>query len=144
MLRNPSLLQPMNIFILSLAVSDLMIGLFGSLVVTITNYQGSFFIGHAACIFQGFAVNYFGECRAPLLRIDPPFVSACSLTSCFTPNNLVWQLDNLGNNFSVVEKKCHCSQLKMYKTERVDVFFFRREISKVSVSSSPRVSSELS
>lgn len=61
MLRNPSLLQPMNIFILSLAVSDLMIGLCGSLVVTITNYQGSFFIGHAACVFQGFAVNYFGE-----------------------------------------------------------------------------------
>ncbi|KAM7002189.1 LOW QUALITY PROTEIN: parietopsin [Tautogolabrus adspersus] len=60
MIRNPSLLQPMNVFILSLAVSDLMIGLCGSLVVTITNYQGSFFIGHAACIFQGFAVNYFG------------------------------------------------------------------------------------
>lgn len=91
-------------------------------------------------------MNYFGECRAPLLRIDPPFVSACSLTSCFTPNNLVFQLESFGKHFSVVEKKCHCSQLKMYKTERVDVFFFRREISKVSVvvSSSPRVSSELS
>lgn len=61
MLKNPSLLQPMNVFILSLAVSDLMIGLCGSLVVTITNYQGSFFIGHAACVFQGFAVNYFGK-----------------------------------------------------------------------------------
>ncbi len=61
MLRNPSLLQPMNVFILSLAVSDLMIGLCGSLVVTITNYQGSFFIGRSACVFQGFAVNYFGK-----------------------------------------------------------------------------------
>ena len=61
MLRNPSLLQPMNVFILSLAGSDLMIGLCGSLVVTITNYQGSFFIGHMACVFQGFAVNYFGK-----------------------------------------------------------------------------------
>lgn len=61
MLKNPSLLQPINVFILSLAVSDLMIGLCGSLVVTITNYQGSFFIGHTACVFQGFAVNYFGE-----------------------------------------------------------------------------------
>ncbi|XP_044049465.1 vertebrate ancient opsin-like [Siniperca chuatsi] len=68
MLRNPSLLQPMNIFILSLAVSDLMIGLCGSLVVTITNYHGSYFIGHTACIFQGFAVNYFG------------LVSLCTLT----------------------------------------------------------------
>lgn len=63
MLRNPSLLHPMNAFILSLAVSDLMIGLCGSLVVTITNYHGSFFIGHAACVFQGFAVNYFGRCE---------------------------------------------------------------------------------
>ncbi|XP_069551269.1 parietopsin [Brachyistius frenatus] len=68
MLRNPSLLQPMNIFILSLAVSDLMISLCGSLVVTITNYHGSFFIGHGACVFQGFAVNYFG------------LVSLCTLT----------------------------------------------------------------
>ncbi|KAI3371173.1 hypothetical protein L3Q82_023803 [Scortum barcoo] len=68
MLKNPALLQPMNIFILSLAVSDLMIGLCGSLVVTITNYQGSFFIGHTACVFQGFAVNYFG------------LVSLCTLT----------------------------------------------------------------
>ncbi|XP_029698234.1 parietopsin isoform X2 [Takifugu rubripes] len=68
MLKNPSLLQPINIFILSLAVSDLMIGLCGSLVVTITNYHGSFFIGHTACVFQGFAVNYFG------------LVSLCTLT----------------------------------------------------------------
>lgn len=60
-LRNPSLLQPMNVFILSLAMSDLMIGVCGSLVVTITNYHGSFFIGHTACVFQGFAVNYFGK-----------------------------------------------------------------------------------
>lgn len=73
MLSNPSLLQPINVFILSLAVSDLMIGLCGSLVVTITNYQGSFFIGHTACMFQGFAVNYFGECQALLLQIPSPF-----------------------------------------------------------------------
>lgn len=61
LLKNPSLLHPMNVFIFSLAVSDLMIGLCGSLVVTITNYHGSFFLGHAACVFQGFAVNYFGK-----------------------------------------------------------------------------------
>lgn len=66
MLRNPSLLHPMNVFLLSLAVSDLMIGLCGSLVVTITNYHGSFFIGHTACVFQGFAVNYFGKCESLL------------------------------------------------------------------------------
>uniref|UniRef100_A0A3Q4M333 Parietopsin n=1 Tax=Neolamprologus brichardi TaxID=32507 RepID=A0A3Q4M333_NEOBR len=68
MLRNSVLLQPMNVLILNLAVSDLMIGLCGSLVVTITNYQGSYFIGHTACVLQGFSVNYFG------------LVSLCTLT----------------------------------------------------------------
>ncbi|XP_072292028.1 parietopsin [Eucyclogobius newberryi] len=67
MVRN-SFLQPMNVLILSLAVSDLMIGLCGSLVVTITNYRGYYFLGKAACVFQGFAVNYFG------------LVSLCTLT----------------------------------------------------------------
>ncbi|XP_072242215.1 parietopsin [Leuresthes tenuis] len=78
MLRNPSLLQPMNVFIFSLAVSDLMIGLCGSLIATITNYQGSYFIGHGACVFQGFSVNYFG------------LVSLCTLTLlAFERYNLV-------------------------------------------------------
>lgn len=102
MLRNPSLLQPINVFILSLAVSDLMISLCGSLVVTITNYQGSFFIGHTACLFQGFAVNYFGECRALLLQIP---LSFWSLTSCFTPNNLGFQFENLGKKVLSWKKK---------------------------------------
>uniref|UniRef100_A0A3B5QDE1 Parietopsin n=1 Tax=Xiphophorus maculatus TaxID=8083 RepID=A0A3B5QDE1_XIPMA len=73
MLRNTSLLQPMNILILSLAVSDLMIALCGLLVATITNYQGSYFIGHAACVFQGFSVNYFGLgslCTLTLLAFE--------------------------------------------------------------------------
>uniref|UniRef100_A0A3Q2Y840 Parietopsin n=1 Tax=Hippocampus comes TaxID=109280 RepID=A0A3Q2Y840_HIPCM len=67
-LRNPGLLRPINVFVVSLAASDLMIGLCGSLVVTVTNYHGSFFMGRAACVFQGFAVNYFG------------LVSLCTLT----------------------------------------------------------------
>ncbi|KAK7117590.1 hypothetical protein R3I94_022974 [Phoxinus phoxinus] len=58
----------MNVIILSLAVSDLMIASCGSAIVTVTNYQGSFFLGHAVCVFQGFAVNYFG------------LVSLCTLT----------------------------------------------------------------
>ncbi|XP_071753704.1 vertebrate ancient opsin [Centroberyx gerrardi] len=68
LLKNPPLLHPMNAIIFSLAVSDLMIALCGSLIVTITNYQGSFFLGNGFCIFQGFAVNYFG------------LVSLCTLT----------------------------------------------------------------
>ncbi|KAM6960657.1 parietopsin [Aplochiton taeniatus] len=60
MLKNPHLVNAMNAIILSLAVSDLMIALCGSLIVTVTNYHGSFFFGNRLCIFQGFAVNYFG------------------------------------------------------------------------------------
>ncbi|XP_051979357.1 parietopsin [Xyrauchen texanus] len=60
MLKNKHFLNAMNIIILSLAVSDLMIATCGSAIVTITNYEGSFFLGHAFCVFQGFAVNYFG------------------------------------------------------------------------------------
>uniref|UniRef100_A0A3P9N8T9 Parietopsin n=1 Tax=Poecilia reticulata TaxID=8081 RepID=A0A3P9N8T9_POERE len=73
MLRNASLLQPMNVLILSLAVSDLMIALCGSLVATVTNYQGSYFIGHAACVFQGFSANYFclvSLCTLTLLAFE--------------------------------------------------------------------------
>ncbi|KAG9339930.1 hypothetical protein JZ751_022243, partial [Albula glossodonta] len=68
MLRNPPLRNGMSVFILSLAVSDLMISLCGSAVVTVTNYHGYFFLGNKLCIFQGFAVNYFG------------LVSLCTLT----------------------------------------------------------------
>uniref|UniRef100_A0A6Q2XNL6 G-protein coupled receptors family 1 profile domain-containing protein n=1 Tax=Esox lucius TaxID=8010 RepID=A0A6Q2XNL6_ESOLU len=68
LVKNVSLLNPMNVIILSLAVSDLMIALCGSTIVTITNYQGSFFLGDGFCIFQGFAVNFFG------------LVSMCTLT----------------------------------------------------------------
>uniref|UniRef100_A0AAY4CG97 G-protein coupled receptors family 1 profile domain-containing protein n=1 Tax=Denticeps clupeoides TaxID=299321 RepID=A0AAY4CG97_9TELE len=60
MLKNTQLLNAMNIILLSLAVSDLMIGVCGSAVVTITNYKGTFFLGDKFCVFQGFAVNYFG------------------------------------------------------------------------------------
>ncbi len=61
MLKNVHFLNAMNVLILSLAVSDLMIATCGSAIVTITNDQGSFFLGDAFCVFQGFAVNYFGK-----------------------------------------------------------------------------------
>ncbi|XP_036375627.1 parietopsin [Megalops cyprinoides] len=68
MLRSPQLRSAMNVFILSLAVSDLMIATCGSAIVTVTNYYGYFFLGRSLCVFQGFAVNYFG------------LVSLCTLT----------------------------------------------------------------
>ncbi|XP_076155080.1 parietopsin [Alosa pseudoharengus] len=68
MLKNPQILNAMNVIILSLATSDLMIACCGSAIVTLTNYKGYFFLGEEFCIFQGFAVNYFG------------LVSLCTLT----------------------------------------------------------------
>lgn len=61
MLRNRQLYLPTNILILGLAVSDLLMTLCGSAFGTVTNYYGQFFMGKDLCIFQGFAVNYFGE-----------------------------------------------------------------------------------
>lgn len=90
MLRNSALLQPMNVLILNLAVSDLMIGLCGSLVVTITNYQGSYFIGHTACMLQGFSVNYFGK-------------FSC-YTLCFCVCVCFWSSDFLSVLLSLVHK----------------------------------------
>lgn len=61
MLRNRQLYLPTNILVLGLAVSDLLMTLCGSAVGTVTNYYGQFFMGKELCVFQGFAVNYFGE-----------------------------------------------------------------------------------
>lgn len=61
MLRNRQLFLSTNILILGLAVSDLLMTLSGSAVSIVTNYYGQFFMGRELCVFQGFAVNYFGE-----------------------------------------------------------------------------------
>ncbi|XP_069486197.1 pinopsin-like [Ambystoma mexicanum] len=59
-MKNPELRNPINIFILNLSVSDLMIAVCGTTIVTSTNYYGYFYLGERFCIFQGFAVNYCG------------------------------------------------------------------------------------
>lgn len=61
MLRNRQLFFPTNILILGLAVSDFFMTLCGSAFGTVTNYYGQFFMGKELCVFQGFAVNYFGK-----------------------------------------------------------------------------------
>ncbi|XP_069086166.1 pinopsin-like [Pleurodeles waltl] len=58
--KNPQLRNPINIFILNLSISDLMIAVCGTTVAVVTNYHGYFYLGEKICIFQGFAVNYFG------------------------------------------------------------------------------------
>ncbi|XP_053544098.1 opsin-VA-like [Ictalurus punctatus] len=68
MLRNRQLFLSTNILILGLAFSDLLMTLSGSAVSIVTNYYGQFFMGRELCVFQGFAVNYFG------------LVSLCTLT----------------------------------------------------------------
>ncbi|KAG9280259.1 opsin-VA-like [Astyanax mexicanus] len=68
MVRNRQLLFPMNILILSLAISDLLMTICGSAIASVTNYYGQFFMARELCVFQGFTVNYFG------------LVSLCTLT----------------------------------------------------------------
>ncbi|KAM4748848.1 vertebrate ancient opsin-like [Rhinophrynus dorsalis] len=59
-IKYPQLRNPINIFILNLSLSDLMMTLCGTTIVISTNYYGYFYLGEKVCIFQGFAVNYFG------------------------------------------------------------------------------------
>ncbi|XP_018415733.1 PREDICTED: pinopsin-like [Nanorana parkeri] len=59
-MKYPQLRNPINIFILNLSFSDLLMTLCGTTIVISTNYHGYFYLGEKFCIFQGFAVNYFG------------------------------------------------------------------------------------
>ncbi|XP_072259086.1 pinopsin-like [Pyxicephalus adspersus] len=59
-MKNPQLRNPINIFILNLSFSDLLMTLCGTTIVISTNYHGYFYLGEKFCVFQGFAVNYFG------------------------------------------------------------------------------------
>ncbi|XP_056425854.1 pinopsin-like [Hyla sarda] len=59
-LKYPQLRNPINIFILNLSFSDLLMTLCGTTIVVSTNYHGYFYLGEKFCVFQGFAVNYFG------------------------------------------------------------------------------------
>lgn len=60
-MKYPQLRNPINIFILNLSFSDLLMTLCGTTIVISTNYHGYFYLGEKFCIFQGFAVNYFGK-----------------------------------------------------------------------------------
>ncbi|XP_040269222.1 pinopsin-like [Bufo bufo] len=59
-MKYPQLRNPINIFILNLSFSDLLMTLCGTTIVVSTNYHGYFYLGEKFCVFQGFAVNYFG------------------------------------------------------------------------------------
>ncbi|KAM5171424.1 pinopsin-like [Mantella aurantiaca] len=59
-MKYPQLRNPINIFILNLSFSDLLMTLCGTTIVISTNFHGYFYLGEKFCIFQGFAVNYFG------------------------------------------------------------------------------------
>ncbi|XP_068129760.1 parapinopsin-like [Hyperolius riggenbachi] len=59
-MKYPQLRNPINIFILNLSFSDLLMTLCGTSIVVSTTYHGYFYLGEKFCIFQGFAVNYFG------------------------------------------------------------------------------------
>ncbi|XP_075456556.1 pinopsin-like isoform X2 [Ascaphus truei] len=59
-IKYPQLRNPINIFILNVSFSDLMMTLCGTTIVVSTTYHRYFYLGDKFCVFQGFAVNYFG------------------------------------------------------------------------------------
>uniref|UniRef100_A0AAV2JNP7 G-protein coupled receptors family 1 profile domain-containing protein n=1 Tax=Knipowitschia caucasica TaxID=637954 RepID=A0AAV2JNP7_KNICA len=59
--RFKQLRQPLNYIIVNLAIADFLVSLTGGIISFLTNTRGYFFLGHWACILEGFAVTFFGE-----------------------------------------------------------------------------------
>lgn len=58
--RFKQLRQPLNYIIVNLALADFLVSLTGGLISFLTNSRGYFFLGHWACVLEGFAVTFFG------------------------------------------------------------------------------------
>lgn len=53
--------QPVNYVIVNLSVADFLVSLTGGTVSFLTNLKGYFYMGHWACVLEGFAVTFFGK-----------------------------------------------------------------------------------
>lgn len=62
--RFKQLRQPLNYIIVNLAIADFLVSLTGGLISFLTNARGYFFLGQWACVFEGFAVTFFGRCTS--------------------------------------------------------------------------------
>ncbi|KAG8135459.1 hypothetical protein E2320_008479, partial [Naja naja] len=52
--------QPLNYVIVNLSVADFLVSLVGGTISFLTNLKGYFYMGHWACVLEGFAVTFFG------------------------------------------------------------------------------------
>ncbi|XP_005048932.1 PREDICTED: vertebrate ancient opsin-like [Ficedula albicollis] len=52
--------QPVNYIIVNLSVADFLVSLTGGTISFLANLKGFFFMGHWACVLEGFAVTFFG------------------------------------------------------------------------------------
>ncbi|XP_048361977.1 opsin-VA-like [Sphaerodactylus townsendi] len=52
--------QPVNYVIVNLSVADFLVSLIGGTISFLTNLKGYFYMGHWACVLEGFAVTFFG------------------------------------------------------------------------------------
>ncbi|XP_015669458.1 vertebrate ancient opsin-like [Protobothrops mucrosquamatus] len=52
--------QPLNYVIVNLSVADFFVSLVGGTISFLTNLKGYFYMGHWACVLEGFAVTFFG------------------------------------------------------------------------------------
>ncbi|XP_034993694.1 vertebrate ancient opsin [Zootoca vivipara] len=59
-LKFKQLRQPLNYVIVNLSVADFLVSLIGGTISFLTNLKGYFFMGHWACVLEGFAVTFFG------------------------------------------------------------------------------------
>ncbi|NXA55816.1 OPSO protein, partial [Nothocercus julius] len=58
--RFKQLRQPINYMIVNLSVADFLVSLTGGTISFLANLRGYFYMGHWACVLEGFAVTFFG------------------------------------------------------------------------------------
>ncbi|XP_044154769.1 opsin-VA-like [Bufo gargarizans] len=59
-LKFKQLRQPLNYIIVNLSVADFLVSIVGGGISIATNSKGYFYLGHWACVLEGFAVTFFG------------------------------------------------------------------------------------
>ncbi|NWI56217.1 OPSO protein, partial [Calyptomena viridis] len=77
-LKFKQLRQPVNYITVNLSVADFLVSLTGGTISFLTNLKGYFYMGHWACVLEGFAVTFFGKldfrCSLALLALQRDLV----------------------------------------------------------------------
>ncbi|NXO03154.1 OPSO protein, partial [Rhinopomastus cyanomelas] len=74
--------RPVNYVIVNLSVADFLVSLTGGTISFLTNLKGYFYMGHWACVLEGFAVTFFGIVALwslALLAVERYVVICCPL-----------------------------------------------------------------